>query len=102
MKQSYKLKCSCGAEYIGITIRSSGYRIKEHATKNESAVKQHLNENKEHKIDFDKVEILDRANTNFKLELKEMIHISQQKPIINSQHASKFNSRIKTKIISKK
>ena len=37
-----------------------------------------------HKIDFANVEILDRANTVKKLELKEMLFIRKLKPSLNN------------------
>ncbi len=39
----------------------------------------------EHEIDFANVEILDRANTIKKFELKEMLHIRKHKPSLNKQ-----------------
>ena len=44
---------------------------------------------------YDEVEILDTAETNFKLEMKELLHIIQHKPTLNKQlnPQSKFNIR---------
>ena len=38
-----------------------------------------------HEIDFENVEILDRADTVRKLEYKEMLYIRKHKPTINKQ-----------------
>ena len=38
-----------------------------------------------HEIDFENVEILDRADTTRKLEYKEMLYIRKLKPTINKQ-----------------
>ena len=54
----------------------------------ETDPKSHVYENNKlpgHEIDFANVEILDRANTFKKLELKEMIHIRKHKPSLNKQ-----------------
>ena len=43
-----------------------------------------------HEIDFANVEILDRANSIKKLELKEMLHIRKLKPSLNKQIESEL------------
>jgi len=43
-----------------------------------------------HKMDFANVEILDRANTVKKLELKEMLYIRKLKPSLNKQLESEL------------
>ena len=43
-----------------------------------------------HEIDFDGVEILDRANTIKKLELKEMLYIRKFNPTLNKQLESEL------------
>ena len=43
-----------------------------------------------HEIDFDNVEILDRADTVKKLELKEMLYIRKLKPTLNKQKESEL------------
>ena len=84
----YKITCeSCKAGYIGKTERILGYRMKEHKNLDTSAVHQHLNDpkNKDHKVDWDKIEIIDTADSNFKLLIKEKIHIEKLKPLLNIQ-----------------
>jgi hypothetical protein len=60
-------------------------------------------------FDPDNIEILDKATSNFKIRLKEELHIITHKPELNSQHAAAykrkhnkdmFKSNIKTLIIS--
>ncbi len=40
---------------------------------------------KKHQIDFENVEILDRASNDQKLQYKEMLYIRKHKPTINKQ-----------------
>jgi hypothetical protein len=60
-------------------------------------------------FDPDNIKILDRATSNFKIRLKEELHIITHKPELNSQDAvaykrkhnkDMFKSNIKTLIIS--
>jgi hypothetical protein len=100
----YKINCkTCNASYIGKTERILSHRIKEHKNSNakeQSAVQIHKKENPTHSIDFDNIEILDKADSDYKLKMKEMLHINQLKPILNIQHTAKFNSQIQTLIIA--
>ena len=96
----YKLKCdSCDAEYIGKTERILHHRVKEHRTGNTSACFQHVSNNPGHKIDYDGIEIIDRADNNMKLQIKELLHILKQKPTLNKQLNSQSNFDIKTIIV---
>ena len=113
----YKIKCeTCGAAYIGKTERILAYRMKEHnkkeedAEKQKSAIQTHLKQHKDHIININNIEIIDRASNNYKLQLKEMIHINKQKPELNTQYAAwykkthnkeLFSSQMKTYIIAK-
>ena len=83
----YKIKCeTCNQCYIGKTERILTHRIKEHNnSKKESAIQTHKRLNPTHQIDASNIEIIDRADTNFKLMLKEMLHINKQKPELNTQ-----------------
>ena len=75
------------------------HRINEHnKTDKNSAIHQHLIENTSHKFDFDNIEILDSASNDYKLQLKELLHINKIKPSLNSQLTSE-NYQIKTFII---
>ena len=97
----YRIKCqTCNADYIGKTVRILQYRVNEHKNpKLNSAIQKHLEENKDHIIDFDNVEILDRAMSDYQLRMKEKLHIESKNPILNKQLNCKFNSQIKTIII---
>jgi hypothetical protein len=93
----YKIKCeTCGQEYIGKTERILVHRIKEHNTgKQDSAIKTHRRLFPTHEIDANNIEIIDRASNNFKLELKETLHILSKKPALNTQHAASYKNKEK-------
>ena len=103
---------TCGQEYIGKTERILNHRINEHNNaKKDSAIQTHLLEHPTHIIDASNNEIIDKADNNFKLMLKEMLHISALKPQLNTQYAvayKKTNNKemlsyqLKTKIIARR
>ena len=70
----YKIKCqTCNEIYIGKTGRILAHRIKEHNSKNkniESAIQSHKKENPMHTKDASMIEIIDKADKNFKLDDK--------------------------------
>ena len=68
--------------------------------KKKSACTLHLKLKPGHQIDFDNVEILDTASSDFKLRMKELLHILKLKPILNKQLNSQSNYDIKTIIIA--
>jgi hypothetical protein len=77
----------CAHKYIGKTERILAHRIKKHNSKNKSielAYQSHKKENQTHIIDASVIEIIDKADNNFKLMLKEMLHINKLKPIFKS------------------
>jgi hypothetical protein len=77
-------------------VRTLAHRIKEHNSKNksiESAIQSHKKENPTHIIDASVIEIIDKADNNFKLMLKEMLHINKLKPMLNTQHAAAYKKR---------
>ena len=85
-KVVYKLKCeTCGASYIGETRALLSKRIYQHTTDNESAVKQHLITNKGHFFNITKIEVIDHADSDYKLKLIELQHIIKEKHILNRQ-----------------
>ena len=109
----YKIRCeTCGQEYIGKTERILNHRINEHNNaKKDSAIQTHLLEHPTHTINASNNEIIDKADNNFKLMLKEMLHISALKPQLNTQYAAAykktnnkelFSYQLKTKIISRR
>jgi predicted GIY-YIG superfamily endonuclease len=109
MEQSlvvYKYTCKCGAEYIGKTERILHYRVKEHAKPDStSAVRQHLDKSKtkkwreQHHINFESVEMIDAADNDRKLRIKELVHILNRNPEINKQLGSQSEYEIKTLLI---
>ena len=58
--------------------------MNDHQTDKNSHVYEHHSK-PGHEIDFENVEILDRADTVRKLEYKEMLYIRKLKPTINKQ-----------------
>jgi hypothetical protein len=91
----YHLKCkNCTDSYIGMTTRTFLKRLAEHKKDKNSHVFQHhslIN----HEIDFENVEILDRADSELKLQYKEMLYIRKLAPSLNTQ----LNSELFTLII---
>ena len=63
----YKIKCICGDFYIGESGRALGERIKEHkaackyAHFDKSPVAEHAWKDGDHQINWDDVDIIDRA-----------------------------------------
>jgi predicted GIY-YIG superfamily endonuclease len=84
----YRLTCSCGSSYIGETDRILSIRVKEHRKKGESACRKHLDENPNHRIAWDDVEVIDSASTRSRLRIKETLHILRQKPELNIQYGT--------------
>jgi hypothetical protein len=82
----YKINCiTCGAEYIGKTERILKYRLKEHQNDKKSACHDHITKNPTHQMDYVNVEIIDRASSDFKLRMKELLCILDRKPELNKQ-----------------
>ena len=86
----YRYKCKhCEASYIGMTTRILDIREQEHKNNNKSHVYQH-NILENHEIDFENVEILDRASNQLKLSYKEMLYIRKYQPTLNVQKESEL------------
>ena len=85
----YRFKCtSCGASYVGQTTRHCSVRVGEHLhTDKASHIYKHINSNENCKQANDETsfKIIDRANTEYTLKLKEAMHIKWLKPSLNSQ-----------------
>lgn len=99
----YRIKCKtegCDASYIGKTERILRHRVEEHQKQSSSACHQHEAKNHGHHMDFDDVEVLDSADSDFKLCCKELLHIVQKKPTLNRQLGSHSQYNIKTLIIA--
>ena len=85
----YKVTCAgCQSCYIGETKRHLPARIKEYLqTDTKSHILQHLNENPNCRdlCDDSSFIIIDHASTSFRLKLKEALHITWLKPVLNKQ-----------------
>ena len=46
-----------------------------------------------HKIDFDGIKILDRADSDSKIQVKDILHIDKKKPSLNTQINSQTEFR---------
>jgi hypothetical protein len=96
----YKISCKdCNAEYIGKTERILEYRMKEHMNSQSSACYQHTAENPGHQMDYKNIKVIDKANSDFKLKMKELLHILKRKPKLNKQLNAQSKYEIKTLII---
>ena len=92
----YKYSCSsCNACYIGSSSRRLFVRISEHkgvssrtgqisATQAFSAIREHCLD-KDHVLKTENFSIIDRSYCKYDLLIKESIHISSEKPILNNQ-----------------
>ena len=94
----YRINCSeCSSFYIGKTERIMGYRYKEHVykpkpeakTKNKNAPYKHSVATG-HTIDYEGIELINRADSNFKLCIKEKLHIVEDKPDMNTLCTNEF------------
>jgi hypothetical protein len=93
----YRFRCNnCNHSYIGKTERIMGNRFKEHVRKptaktpNPNAPYKHsvlFN----HEIDYTGFELLDRADSNFKLCIKEKLYIIEKKPEMNTLCKNEFD-----------
>jgi hypothetical protein len=100
----YKINCkTCNVDYIGKTERILVHRLKEHQKKkqttNKSACYEHIEENPTHEMDYENIQVIDRASSNFKLRMKELLHILKEQPELNKQLNSQSDYEIKTLII---
>ena len=51
-------------------------------------------------MDYENVKVIDRASSDFKLRMKELLHILKEKPELNKQMNSQSKYEIKTLIIT--
>ena len=97
----YSIRCkTCNGEYIGKTCRILSTRLHEHRTHSSSACVQHVKANPSHEIDYDGISILDTADTDPKLKVKELLHILDRKPVLNNQLGSQSSYEINTLIVT--
>ena len=91
----YRVNCAdCGSFYIGKTKRQLVVRLEEHKKgvgqeEYKSALFKHQKQTG-HKIDYEGVEVLDSADSDRKLLLKEMLLINLHKPDLNTQVKSEL------------
>jgi len=96
----YSLRCeTCQAQYIGMTERILSHRLQEHEKLKSSACKQHVMKNPGHRFNYDNVEVLDTAESGFKLRIKELLHILKRQPVLNKQLGTQSKYEIKTILI---
>ena len=71
----YRVKCEdCSAFYVGMTTRRLRQRLKEHACQPSSALYRHMSET-DHRVLFDKPDILATDSCKTKLLIKESLKI---------------------------
>ena len=91
-----KINCkTCNGEYIGKTEQILVNRIKKHKNQKKSACYQHTKENPGNEMDFDNIQVIDRVSSNFKLRMKELLHIPKEQPELNNQLNSQSDYQIK-------
>jgi hypothetical protein len=49
-------------------------------------------------MDYENIQVIDRASSNFKLRMKELLHILKEQPELNKQLNSQSDYGIKTLI----
>ena len=61
--------------------------MKEHQkkkqTKKKSACYEHIEGNPTHQMDYESIQVNDRASSNFKSRMKELLHILKEQPELN-------------------
>ena len=89
-------KIKCNTEYIRKTERILIHRMSEHIKSNKSACYQNTNGNEGHIMDYSNIKVIDRASNDFKLKMKELLHILKTLPELNKQLNSQSQYEIKT------
>lgn len=98
----YWIRCkSCSCSYIGYTDRTLSQRVHEHETRPSSACYQHQVTHPGHKMDFANTRIIDTGDSELKLRIKELLHITKKKPRLNKQLGTQSQFDIKTIIVAK-
>jgi len=93
------LKCVPRSTVLHVTPNTLE-KLSEHIKINRSACYQHTIDNEGHKMDYDNIKVIDRASNDFKLRMKELLHILKTKPELNKQLNSQSQYEIKTLIIT--
>ena len=77
----YHIHCEqCDKDYVGETSRLLETRVKEHLSRNSSAVHEHC-QLTDHSVDSSKTKV--RENNTFKRRIREAIEIKLRKPFLN-------------------
>ena len=88
----YRITCSCKSTYIGKTSRNLITRLKNHApnspNRQDTDVSKHLTDSPDHKIDFDKTEIMAQTNHCRKLLITKTLLIQIHNPNLNVDRTS--------------
>lgn len=90
----YQLECNCGKNYIGQTKQYVKTRLEQHKKDidkglSRTGLSAHICNNKDHKIDWDNVRILDTVSRDNTRLFYEMYHILSNENTLNIQ--SDFN-----------
>ena len=84
----YQFTClrDANSTYIGKTIRHLATRVREHATSS-SAIKEHLSSCTTGKDNYscNSFKVIDSANSDFEVSIKEALHIKHRNPNLNKQ-----------------
>ena len=93
-------KCeTCNTKYIWKTERILIHRKKEHSKNTNSACYQHIKDNPGHRIDYNNIKVIDRADSDFKLRIKDLLHILNSKPEFKQLNSKSSKYEIKTLVI---
>ena len=81
----YKYQCSCDTNkfYIGKTKRHLALRVKEH--KSSGAISSHVSRCESCNVNLSNFKVVDSANSDFVLKIKEALHIKMEVPPLNAQ-----------------
>ena len=74
--------------------------MKEHSKNTNSACFQHTVDNPDHQMGYNNIQVIERASSDFKLKMKELLHILKNKPELNKQMNPQSKYEIKTLIIT--
>ena len=85
----YKFQCAaCNDCYVGFTTRHISTRINEHLSKDKAShIYKHLENNQvcRDQSSANDFTVIDHANTEYQLRIKEAIHIQWLNPKLNKQ-----------------
>ena len=88
----YHIHCEqCDKDYVGETARLLETRIKEHLSRNSSAVNEHCKLTG-HSVDSSKIKVLTTENNTFKRHIREAIEIKLRKPSLNRDNGFELAS----------